>query len=196
MNYKCLRIGNCLTLFPLASKMAFVNAGATGGKGEKSVLPIRVNQAGMIPIIFAVSMVTFPSVMAQFFSSSQSATLQSIADFINKYLSSNNPSYFYIVVYFLLIIAFSYFYVSVTFNPENVAENIQKRGGFIPGIRPGSQTAEFLGKTSSHLNLFGGTFSRGFHRQCQLKYTILVFSLDPIFFNLSGELKGPGKTAI
>jgi len=131
---------------------------ATGGKGEKSVMPIRVNQAGMIPIIFAISMVTFPSVMAQFFSASQSNTLQSIASFINKYLNSNNPTYFYIVIYFLLIIAFSYFYVSVTFNPDNVAENIQKRGGFIPGIRPGRQTAEFLGKTSSHLNLFGGVF--------------------------------------
>ena len=131
---------------------------ATGGKGEKSVLPIRVNQAGMIPIIFAVSMVTFPSVMAQFFSASHSTSLQAMADFIGKYLNSGNPSYFYIVMYFLLIIAFSYFYVSVTFNPDNIAENIQKRGGFIPGVRPGRQTAEFLGKTSSHLNLFGGTF--------------------------------------
>lgn len=131
---------------------------ATGGKGEKSVLPIRVNQAGMIPIIFAVSMVTFPSVIAQFFSASNSSLLQGIADFIGKYLNSSNPSYFYIVLYFLLIIAFSYFYVSVTFNPDNIAENIQKRGGFIPGVRPGRQTADFLGKTSSYLNLFGGTF--------------------------------------
>jgi preprotein translocase subunit SecY len=131
---------------------------ATGGKGEKSNLPIRVNQAGMIPIIFAISMVTFPSVLAQFFSASTSTTLQGIASFIGKYLNSNNPSYFYIVVYFLLIIAFSYFYVSVTFNPDNVAENIQKRGGFIPGIRPGRQTADFLAHTSNRLNLFGGVF--------------------------------------
>ncbi|MBN2095815.1 preprotein translocase subunit SecY [Candidatus Peregrinibacteria bacterium] len=131
---------------------------ATGGKGEKSVLPIRVNQAGMIPIIFAISMVTFPSVIAQFFSVSNSGALQATADFINKYLNANNPSYFYLVTYFLLIVAFSYFYVSVTFNPDNVAETIQKRGGFIPGIRPGRQTAEFLGRTSSHLNLFGGSF--------------------------------------
>jgi len=131
---------------------------ATGGKGEKSMLPIRVNQAGMIPIIFAISMVTFPTVIAQFFSVSTSNTLQAIADFINRYLNANNPTYFYMIVYFLLIVAFSYFYVSVTFNPDNVAENIQKRGGFIPGIRPGRQTADFLAKTSSHLNLFGGSF--------------------------------------
>lgn len=130
----------------------------TGGKGEKSVLPIRVNQAGMIPIIFAISMITFPSVVAQFFSISNSYALQSIADFINKYLNANNPSYLYLISYFLLIVAFSYFYVSVTFNPDDVAENIQKRGGFIPGIRPGRQTADFLAKTSIHLNLFGGSF--------------------------------------
>jgi preprotein translocase subunit SecY len=131
---------------------------ATGGKGEKANLPIRVNQAGMIPIIFAVSMMTFPSVMAQFFKGSASPTLQSIADFILKYFSATNPTYIYLTAYFLLIIVFSYFYVSVTFNPETVAENIQKRGGFVPGIRPGSQTAEFLGKVSNHMNLFGGIF--------------------------------------
>ena len=130
---------------------------ATGAKGEKAGLPIRVNQAGMIPIIFAISMMTFPSVMAQFFKTSASPTLQGIADFIILYFDTTNPTYTYMIIYFLLIIAFSYFYVSVTFNPTNIAENIQKRGGFIPGIRPGSQTAEYLGKVSNHMNLFGGT---------------------------------------
>jgi preprotein translocase subunit SecY len=131
---------------------------ATGGKGQKSSLPIRVNQAGMIPIIFAISMVTFPAVLAQFFSASNSEALKSIASWVGKYLNSSNPSYLYLVLYFLLIILFSYFYVGVTFNPTTIAESIQKRGGFIPGIRPGTQTAEFLGKTSNHLNLFGGFF--------------------------------------
>jgi len=131
---------------------------ATGGKGEKSALPIRVNQAGMIPIIFAISMMTFPSVVAQFFRSSSSDVLKGIADFILKYFNATNPTYVYMGVYFLLIMAFSYFYVSVTFNPDQVAENIQKRGGFIPGIRPGAQTANFLANVSSRLNLFGGIF--------------------------------------
>lgn len=131
---------------------------ATGGKAEKAGLPIRVNQAGMIPIIFAMSMMTFPTVVAQFFKASTSARLQNIADFMLRWFNATNPTYFYLVLYFILIVAFSYFYVSVTFNPEQIAENIQKRGGFIPGIRPGSQTAEFLGKVSSHLNLFGGVF--------------------------------------
>ena len=112
----------------------------------------------MIPIIFAISMVTFPSVLAQFFTLSDSETLKSIASFISKYLNSANPSYLYLVLYFLLIILFSYFYVGVTFNPTTIADSIQKRGGFIPGIRPGTQTADFLAKTSNHLNLFGGFF--------------------------------------
>ena len=142
---------------------------STGGKGEKSTLPIRVNQAGMIPIIFAISMMTFPSVVAQFFRSSQSSALQGIADFILKYFNTTSPTYLYMAFYFLLIMAFSYFYVSVTFNPEQVAENIQKRGGFIPGIRPGRQTAEFLAKVSSRLNLFGGLF-------------LAIVAVLPIFF--------------
>ena len=129
-----------------------------GGKGEKANLPIRVNQAGMIPIIFAISMMTFPSVIAQFFNSSQSSTLKSIANFILTHFNATNPSYFYMALYFLLIIAFSYFYVSVTFNPEQISEDIQKRGGFIPGIRPGRQTADFLAAVSGRMNLFGGIF--------------------------------------
>lgn len=131
---------------------------ATGGKGEKAGIPIRVNQAGMIPIIFAISLVTFPSVMAQFFQASASPRLQSMADFLIRHFNAQNPTYLYLTVYFLLIVAFSYFYVSVTFNPEQIAENIQKRGGFVPGIRPGRQTANFLDKVSSHLNFFGGIF--------------------------------------
>ena len=143
---------------------------ATGGKGEKASLPIRVNQAGMIPIIFAISIMTFPSVMAQFFRGSQSGFLQKAADFILKYFNATNPTYVYMVSYFLLIIAFSYFYVGVTFNPEQVAENIQKRGGFVPGIRPGKQTADYLGAVSGHMNLFGGVF-------------LGIVALIPMFFS-------------
>ena len=131
---------------------------ARGTKAEKSGLPIRVNQAGMIPIIFAIAIMTFPSVLAQFFSASSSEGLQNAATVMLRYLDTNNPSYIYMVAYFLLVVAFSFFYVGVTFNPEQVAENIQKRGGFIPGVRPGAQTAEYLGKVSSHMNLFGGVF--------------------------------------
>lgn len=69
-----------------------------------------------------------------------------------------NPSWWFIAVYFFLIVGFSFFYVSITFNTTDVAENIQKRGGYIPGIRPGRETAEYLEKVSTRLNLFGGSF--------------------------------------
>lgn len=142
---------------------------ATGGKAEKAGLPIRVNQAGMIPIIFAISMMTFPRVVGQFFKASTSAKLQGVGDWLLRWFSSNDPNWFYLITYFILIIAFSYFYVSVTFNPERIAEDIQKRGGFIPGIRPGSQTAEYLAKVSSHLDLFGGV-------------SLAVIAIIPILF--------------
>ncbi len=70
----------------------------------------------------------------------------------------NNPGWLYIGAYFLLILAFSYFYISIVFNPSEIAESIQKRGGYIPGVRPGKETIEYLEKTSMHLNLFGGSF--------------------------------------
>jgi preprotein translocase subunit SecY len=130
-----------------------------GAKGEQAQLPLRVNQAGMIPIIFAVSMVTFPSVIGQFLVNAESAWLQKVGEFAINYFQSEST--LYIILYFLLIIAFTYFYVSVTFNPEQVAENIQKRGGFIPGIRPGKQTAEYLSKVSNRLNLWGGLMIAG-----------------------------------
>jgi preprotein translocase subunit SecY len=126
------------------------------GKSANSNLPIRVNQAGMIPIIFAVSIVSFPNLLATFFSKSTNTTLQSIASWLATNFHQNSP--LYMIFYFLLIIAFTFFYVSITFNAEQVAENIQKRGGYIPGIRPGKQTADYLGKVSNRLNLYGGLF--------------------------------------
>lgn len=131
-------------------------AGQRGkAKGQQSFLPIRVNQAGMIPIIFAVSIVTFPSIIGQFLIYADSQWVKDIGTFMT---SAFNPgSLAYGLSYFLLIIGFTYFYVSIVFNEEQVAENIQKRGGFVPGLRPGKETAEYIGKVSNRLNLFGGT---------------------------------------
>jgi preprotein translocase subunit SecY len=126
------------------------------GRTDHSSLPIRINQAGMVPIIFAVAMTTFPGILAQFFKNSPQIWLKNTASFIETYFSQTSLAY--LVIYFILIIAFTFFYVSITFNPEQVAENIQKRGGYIPGIRPGKQTAEYLNKISNRLNLFGGLF--------------------------------------
>ncbi len=126
------------------------------GGGEKSNLPIKINQAGMIPIIFSLSVVSFPGIIAQFMQNSTDQTMKNIADFIKTYFTVNSPSY--MIIYFLMIIAFTFFYVSITFNPEQVAENIQKRGGYVPGIRPGKQTVKYIGDVANRLNLWGGLF--------------------------------------
>ncbi len=126
------------------------------GRSDHSTMPIRINQAGMVPIIFAVSVVTFPGIIAEFLQNAPQLWLKNTADFIKTFL--NTGSWPYLISYFLLVIAFTFFYVSITFNPEQVAENIQKRGGYIPGIRPGKQTAEHLAQISNRLNLFGGLF--------------------------------------
>lgn len=126
------------------------------GREEKSFFPIKVNQAGMVPIIFAVSLITFPSILWKVLSKGNSDS--GIAKFLMENFSFNNPSWMYIAVYFVLVVLFAYFYVSITFNTDEIAESIQKRGGYIPGVRPGSETSAYLGKVSSHLNLFGGWF--------------------------------------
>jgi len=127
----------------------------TGGE-EKSYFPIKINQAGMIPIIFSISIVTFPAILGQILSNTTGGNAKAVGDILQTYFSMQNPSWVFISIYFALVLAFSFFYVSITFNTEDVAENIQKRGGYIPGIRPGEETANYLQKVSNHLNLFGG----------------------------------------
>lgn len=125
---------------------------------EKSYFPIRINQAWMIPIIFAVSLITFPSIIGQLMVSSSNESVLNIWNFLVANFSMTNPSWVFIALYFLLVVWFSFFYVSITFNTENIAESIQKRGGYIPGIRPWVETSNYLTKVSGHLNLFWGWF--------------------------------------
>jgi preprotein translocase subunit SecY len=134
--------------------ITYANQGA--GRGVQGNIPIRLNQAGMIPIIFAISLITFPAIIAQFLQTAP--RFSGVVAFINTYLNSQSPSMAYIVLYFLLVIGFTFFYVSVTFKPQEVAETIQKRGGFVPGSRPGQQTSNLLSKVSNRLNLWGGIF--------------------------------------
>ncbi len=129
----------------------------TGGE-EKSYFPIKVNQAGMIPIIFSISIVTFPAILGQILANTSAGNSKVVGELLLKYFSMQNPSWIFIAVYFALVLAFSFFYISITFNTEQVAESIQKRGGYIPGVRPGEETANYLGRVSNHLNLFGGGF--------------------------------------
>jgi preprotein translocase subunit SecY len=146
-----------VVLFTDAHKLVpitYANQGA--GRGVQGGIPVRLNQAGMIPIIFAVSLITFPAILAQFLQSAP--RFQWLVSFINTNVNPQNPSVLYLLIYFLLVVAFTFFYVSVTFKVNDLAEQIQKRGGFIPGVRPGRQTAEVLARTSNHLNLWGGFF--------------------------------------
>ncbi len=134
--------------------ITYANQGA--GRGVQGNIPIRLNQAGMIPIIFAISLITFPAIIAQFLRTAP--RFSSVVGFIETYMNSANPSMLYIIFYFLLVLGFTFFYVSVTFKPTEVAETIQKRGGFVPGVRPGAQTAALLARTSNRMNLWGGIF--------------------------------------
>ncbi len=134
--------------------ITYANQGA--GRGVQGSIPIRLNQAGMIPIIFAVSLITFPGIIAQFLQTAP--RFAGVVSFISTYLNAQSPSMVYLGLYFLLVILFTYFYVSVSFKPEEIADSIQKRGGFVPGVRPGPATANLLKKTSSRLNLWGGIF--------------------------------------
>src|SRR3989339_1342513 len=123
--------------------------------GSSSHLPLRVNMAGVIPIIFAISLILFPPMIAQFFSGSSSPALASAAFWVIKTFQNQ---LFYGVSYFLLVFGFTYFYTAVIFHPQKIAENLQKNGGFIPGIRPGEQTAGYFQNTISRITLTGALF--------------------------------------
>lgn len=124
--------------------------------GAVSHLPLRVNMSGVIPIIFAISVIIFPSMVARFFQNAHTEWVGAAADWTVQALNPNGVAY--AVIYFLLVFAFTFFYTEVVFHPEQIAENLQKQGGFIPGIRPGRHTAEYLQKTVNKVVLVGALF--------------------------------------
>ncbi|HBX16287.1 MAG TPA: preprotein translocase subunit SecY [Candidatus Magasanikbacteria bacterium] len=123
--------------------------------GQTTHLPLRVNMAGVIPIIFAISIILFPSMVAQFFMRARTPWL---ADAAQWTITLFNNQIFYGVLYFILVVAFTFFYTAVIFHPQKIAENLQKQGGFIPGIRPGRLTAEYLQYTINRILLAGAIF--------------------------------------
>ncbi len=126
------------------------------GLNAASYIPLRLNQAGVIPIIFAVSLVLLPSMLGQFLANVPNAA---VANFARTISTAFNPqSVSYNVIYFLLVFGFTYFYTAVVFNPEKISENLQKGGGFIPGIRPGKETAKYLSYVLSRITMVGGAF--------------------------------------
>lgn len=121
--------------------------------GTNTYLPLRVNQAGMIPIIFAISLILFPPMIAQFFKGANAVWIVKTAEFVIQLF--NSQGFFYMISYFVLVVLFTYFYTSVIFHPTQIAENLQRQGGFVPGIRPGRPTAEYLGGVSNRIMLAG-----------------------------------------
>lgn len=124
--------------------------------GQSTFLPLKINQAGVIPIIFAVSLVLIPSMLGRFLSQVPNKPIASIALFMSK--SFNPGGIFYNIAYFVLVVGFTYFYTAVVFNPNKIADEIKKYGGFIPGIRPGKPTAEFLSFIITRITLAGAFF--------------------------------------
>jgi preprotein translocase subunit SecY len=130
-------------------------------QGRRNFLPLRVNAAGVIPIIFAISIMTFPTIFANLFQGSTGWTLT-----VSSWITTNwSPTggfiplnFLYNGIYFLLVMGFTYFYTAIVFDPVDVADNLKKQSTFIPGIRPGRSTAEYLGKVMGRITLAGALF--------------------------------------
>ena len=132
--------------------------------GGSTYLPLRVNMAGVIPIIFAAAILAFPPTMAQYFPTTR--------DFVNEYFQPND--WIYMLAQGFMIVVFTYFYTAVQFNPVDQADNLRKYGGYIPGIRPGPPTAQYLDRVLSRLTLPGSL------------YLALVATLPSLFIAYGG----------
>jgi len=123
--------------------------------GISTYLPLRVNQAGVIPIIFAMSIMLFPQMILNFLVNVNNEMLKTVSNFVLGILENG---WFYAVFYFVLVFLFTYFYTAVTFDPEAISTNLKKSGAFVPGIRPGQPTSEYLGKVLTRITLVGALF--------------------------------------
>ncbi|MBI4037538.1 preprotein translocase subunit SecY [Candidatus Curtissbacteria bacterium] len=121
-----------------------------------SYIPLRVNQAGVIPIIFAVSLILLPTTFARFLETSPNVLIANIAQNVQRFFAPERI--YYSLFYFVLVVIFTYFYTSVAFNTKQLSEMLMKQGGFLPGIRPGSATKKFLDYVSLRITLFGAIF--------------------------------------
>ncbi|OGI64981.1 preprotein translocase subunit SecY [Candidatus Nomurabacteria bacterium RIFCSPLOWO2_01_FULL_39_18] len=123
--------------------------------GGSTYLPLRVNQAGVIPIIFALSILLFPQMIGTFLSRFGNTIIAKISSVL---MSFSQTSILYAILYFILVFLFTYFYTAVTFDPEALSTNLQKNGAFIPGIRPGASTSDYISKVLSRITLLGAVF--------------------------------------
>jgi len=132
-----------------------VRAGRVYG-GNTTNIPLKVNSAGMIPLIFAVSIMVFPGLIAQFLARSNREWLRNFAGDLSRWLSPN--TFQYQVIYFLMVVGFTYFYTMVIFQQQKIPENLQRQGAFIPGVRPGRNTAMYLQGVLTRITLIGALF--------------------------------------
>ena len=123
--------------------------------GGSTFIPLRVNSAGVIPIIFAISILLLPNQIAQYFTASDTEWLRNVSTAI---VSAFQNAFFYNIAYFILVVLFTFFYTAFTFVPNDVADNIKRYGGFIPGIRPGRPTADFLQRVVTRITIAGALF--------------------------------------
>ncbi len=123
--------------------------------GTSSYIPLRVNQAGVMPIIFAVSILMLPQFVAQLLLSSTQGTLVAIGNGITTFL---NNGWLYAAVYFALVVLFTFFYTAITFDPTAMSNNLHKNGAFVPGVRPGAATEDYLGRIVTRTTVFGALF--------------------------------------
>lgn len=129
--------------------------GGTVYGGTSSYIPLRVNQAGVMPIIFAISILMLPQFLAQLLLSSTQGTLVAIGNGITAFL---NNGWWYAAVYFALVVLFTFFYTAITFDPTAMSNNLHKNGAFIPGVRPGAATEDYLGRIVTRTTVFGALF--------------------------------------
>lgn len=131
-----------------------VRGGKTYG-GTSTYLPLRLNQAGVIPIIFALSLLLLPQMVLNMLTYLQNPTISQIAVFVNELMQNQ---WFYAAAYFVMVFFFTFFYTAVTFDPKAISDNLQKGGAFIPGVRPGESTEAYLGKVVTRITLVGALF--------------------------------------
>ncbi|RMF09915.1 MAG: preprotein translocase subunit SecY, partial [Alphaproteobacteria bacterium] len=147
-------------------------------EGQKSFIPLRLNAAGVMPIIFAQSFIVVPGTIAQFAGTS-GGILQTIADLLQ-------PGWFYYITYGLMIVFFSYFYTAIIFNPIDLAENLKKQGAFIPGVKPGARTAEYIDRVLTRVTLPGSVYLALI---AMVPFWIFdIFNISTFFFGGTGLL--------
>jgi len=151
-------------------------------QGGSTFLPLRVNMAGVIPIIFAVSILLFPYQIAAYFTTSSVQWVQSVSNGIISWLNPAGP--FYITMYFLLTFGFAFFYTFIVFKPDETANNLRKQGGFIPGIRPGQPTEEYLRRVALRITVAGAIFVAA------IAVLPMLMSALPMFKNLQSSTTG------